>query len=151
MIKIRRGKEADIPAMVALGDTFWQQTSYYKSGVGYDEGQCTILTQNLIKNGIVQVAYDDDRLVGMFLAVVGFIPFNPLAKAATEMVFYVDPDYRKDGLGTRIIKQSENVCRQLGVVYLNMIHLDSVDPEKAEGLYNKLGYYKSETVFTKEV
>ena len=82
---------------------------------------------------------------------IGAIPFSPKAKIATEVVFYVAPEYRKQGLGEKLLKQTENVARQLGVHLLSMVHLDSVSPEKAEALYNKHGYAKSETVFTKEL
>ena len=150
-IKIRRAKTADTAAIVELGNSFWMQTGYFKAGVAYDTDHCVELAEALRVHGISQVAYDGDRLVGLFLGVIGAIPFSPTTQSATEMVFYVDPDYRKSGLGGKIVKQAENVCRQLGVTYLNMIHLDSVDPVKAEGLYNKMGYHKSETVFTKAV
>lgn len=151
MIKVRRAKESDLDAIVALGDNFWQQTSYHKAGVAYDAEHCRHLAETLRTKGIAQVAYDGDKIVGMLLAVIGAVPFSPTVGSATEMVFYVEPDYRKDGLGAHLIKQAENVCRQLGVKYLNMIHLASVDPSKPEALYNKLGFSVSETVFTKEV
>ena len=151
MIKVRRAKESDLDAMVALGDSFWRQTSYHKAGVAYDAEQCRQLADTLRTHGIAQVAYDGDKIVGMLLAVIGSVPFSPTVGSATEMVFYVEPDYRKDGLGAHLIKQAENVCRQLGVKYLNMIHLASVDPSKPEALYKRMGYHTSETVFTKEV
>lgn len=151
MIKVRRAKESDLDDMVALGERFWQQTSYFIAGAAYDTEQCRQLADTLRIHGIAQVAYDGDKLVGMLLAVIGAVPFSPTVGSATEMVFYVEEDYRKDGLGAHLIKQAENVCRQLGVKYLNMIHLASVDPSKPEALYTKLGYHTSETVFTKEV
>lgn len=150
---IRRARADDIKKMVEFGRSFWEQTSYYKeNNIEYDEERTTQLTRSLISDsGIVQVAYDDNKVVGIVLMLVGAIPYQPTAKVATELVFYVHPDYRERGIGHRLLKQSENVAKQLGVHLMSMIHLDSVSPDKAESVYDSMGYKKTETVFTKEL
>lgn len=151
-MKVRRATIDDIDEMVELGRGFWEQTKYYKDGIEYDPIQCAHLTKFLIENdGIVQIAVEDEKIVGLFLAMVNPIIFNPGFKSATEVVYYVHPDYRKGGAGIRLLRQAENVGRQIGLKYLNMVHLDSVDPDRPEALYRKLDYVLNETVFTKEL
>ena len=152
MIKIRRVKETDIKAMFDLSVPFWQQTDFHKeSGIESRFEDVHSLVYFLMAHGIAHVAYDDDKVVGFILAAIGTVPFNSDESLATEIAFMVHPDYRKAGLGARLIKQAENVCRQQGIKYLNMINLESVEPELVESLYISEGYHKTETVFTKEV
>lgn len=141
----------DVADMVEFGQEFWHQTSYYKQGVAYDKQQCAQLTHHLIDNGIVLTAFDDNKVVGLLLMVVGPMPFNPLAIVATEVVYYVSPEYRKGGLGIRFLKKAEAIARAHGVKYVSMIHLDSVEPERAEAVYKRLGYHKTETLFSKDI
>lgn len=152
MVKIKRAKLDDVDAMVTFGEGFWTQTMYYKQGVEYDYPAITALTTNLIETGgIVQVAYDDDRVVGIILMVKGPMPFNPGALVATELVYYVDPEYRNTGVGTQLLQQAENIAKQQEIKFITMIHLDSVQPEKAESVYNSMGYHRNETAFTKDL
>ena len=124
---------------------------YTEGNVEFDLESVSSMVNFLRVNGIVQVAYDEDKLVGFLMAAIGPIPFNFDYTQASEIAFMVHPEYRKTGVGANLIKQAENVCRQQKVRYLNMVNLESVFPEKTEGLYKSQGYFKSETVFTKEV
>jgi len=152
MVVIKRGTEDSIEGMVALGRDFWNETSFHKQhGLEYDPEHCAILFKHLIDAGIVQVAWDDEEVVGYIMFVLGTLPFDINVKIATEMVFYVDPSYQRQGIGNNLIKQAENVAKQLGVKFFSMIHLDSVSPKKAEALYDKHSYNLTETVFTKEL
>lgn len=152
MATIRRARPKDVPTMVKFGRTFWEQTSYYKDqGIQYDAEHIEKMVRQLIDNGIVQIAVDERKLVGIILMVVGPMPFNPSTLAATELVFYVDEDYRDSGVGKQLLRQAEHIAKQLGVTLVSMIHLDTVSPEKAEAVYDQMGYKRNETVFTKDI
>lgn len=151
-MKIARAQKEDVTEMVSLGYKFWKQTAYHKQGFEYDPEQVTKLTEHLLENGVVQIAREPTgKIVGMILLIISTTPFNTNITMATELVFYVDENYRSEGVGMKLIKQAENVAGQLGVKLFNMVHLDSVNPDKPESLYNTAGYKKSETVFTKEL
>lgn len=151
MILPHEATHADVDKMVEFGKEFWHQTSYYKQGVEYDAEQCAALTHHLIDNGIVLVAHHEGEPVALLLMVVGPMPFNPLAIVATEMVYYVSPKFRKGGLGFRMLKKAEGVAKAKNVKYISMIHLASVEPERAEAVYNRMGYHKTETIFSKDL
>jgi GNAT superfamily N-acetyltransferase len=148
---IKEAQQTDVAAMVRFGKSFWEQTSYHAQGVAYSSLSITAMTIKLIETGIVLVAYDGERVIGLMLMVVGPMPFNPSTLCATELVYYVDPDYREGGTGLTLIKQAEKIAASKGVKYVSMIHLDSVVPEKAESIYNTMGYARTETLFTKDI
>ena len=151
-VKIRRAKVKDVPQMLVLGQEFWETTKYFSQGVPYNYDTVHNLTVNLIQGGVVQLAEDSDtqKVVGFILCVIVPFPFNSDYKSATEMAFYVSPDYRASGAGKALVKQAENVCTQLGIKFLTMVEL-STSPKHTGRFYSQLGYQRSETSHTKDL
>lgn len=150
--KVRRAHLDDVPEMVELGEGFWLQTKYYADGIEYSPEDVAHMFSFIIDNdGIAQIAVADGKIVGFLMAIVTPFLFNAEYKSAAEIAYYVHPDYRKGGAGIRLIRQAENVGRQLGLKYLNMVHMDDVNPERPDAVYKKLDYTLNETVFTKEL
>jgi GNAT superfamily N-acetyltransferase len=148
---INEATPKDVAEMVKFGKQFWTQTSYYREGVEYDFEAIRNMTISLIDNGIVLVARHEGAVVGLMLMMVGHMPFNPSTLVATELVYYVDPDYRASGAGQKLLRMAEKIAAKRGVKYISMIHLDSVEPERAEAVYSKMGYSKTETLFSKDI
>lgn len=151
MVKVKRGTSLDIPQMVTLGKEFWESTDYHKMGIPFNPRQSAALATALLDAGIVQVAYDEDRLVGFILMIVAPIPFVATRTAASEMAFYVSPEYRDVGVGKRLMRQAENVAKQLGVSRISLTHLADAEGEKAGEVYVDEGYSPSEISYTKEL
>ncbi|MDJ0764854.1 MAG: GNAT family N-acetyltransferase [Myxococcota bacterium] len=149
MIKVRRGKSEDVPAMVELGEVFWEETPYRE--MDYSGEAAAQAALFLLENGIVQVAQDDEDLVGFILLAVGPIPFTTAGLAASELAFYVAPEKRGDGVGQRLLKQAENVARQQGVRRINMVHLGGEMGDAPTQAYEAQGYREGEVLYTKEL
>jgi GNAT superfamily N-acetyltransferase len=152
-MKVRRGRPEDIEELRVLGREFYEQTSYHASGVKYSPTTVYNLLVALMGDlGIVCVAEDDDgKIVGFILVAVFPVPFNVKVSGATELAFYVTPEAQKTGIGKQLLNKAEQVAKQRGAKFLSMVSLESVDPEKAQALYTKLGYRKNETLFTKDL
>ena len=151
MTIIREASEQDVDRLVEYGRTFWEQTLYFEDGVDYDAGSVIYMTRWLLEEGVAIYAEKAGKPVGLLLAVVGPFPMNNSFQAATEWVFYVDPEVRKEGVGQRLIAFATEILRARGVKYLSMISLANVQPEAAEGLYKSLGFRHTESSFTKDL
>lgn len=151
-MKIRGATLADIPKLVEYGEKFYQQTRHIEEGIPYNPDEVAILCEWLInvKQGFILVL-DDDGVVGFVLVVEAPFPFSPDIRTAQELAYYVDEDYRKTGLGVKLLEHTEKVCKDRGVRYLTMISMESCIPRQAEALYEKLGYSRTETSYTKEL
>ena len=142
----------DVERMVAYGEQFWHQTRYYAQGVEYDIESVTGMTQHLLEEGIVMFAEDGDgAVVALMLVVISPFPMNMHHLAACEWVFYVDPLYRRSGLGAKLIGEAEKLLRERSVKFFTMVSLTNVTPEAANKLYQTLGFEQSETNFTKDL
>ncbi len=148
---IRAATNDDIPAMVVYGDQFWTQTRYFAAGVEYDSE--TVLNQafELIESGVVLMAEDQGRVVGLMLVIIAPFPMNMHYLQAIEWVFYVDPEYRRGGLGVKLIAEAEKRLIEKDVKFFTMVSLTNVTPKAANQLYESLGFEHSETNFTKDL
>lgn len=149
---IRLATSDDVDRLVAYGEQFWNQTRYYAAGVEYDVATVTHFTRYLLDEGVVMYAVDDqDKIIALMLVIIAPFPMNMNHLCATEWVFYVDADYRRGGLGVKLIAQAEQILKHRRVKFFTMVSLANVAPEAANQLYKTLGFEHSETNFTKEL
>ena len=142
----------DIERMVAYGQQFWHQTRYYAAGIDYDVETVTAMTQSLIDEGVAMYAEDrDGNIIALMLVIISPFPMNIHFLAACEWVFYVDPAYRRGGLGVKLIEAAEEILKSKSVKFFTMVSLTNVTPEAANKLYETLGFEQSETNFTKDL
>ena len=142
----------DIERMVAYGQQFWHQTRYYAAGIDYDVETVTAMTQHLIDEGVAMYAEDrDGNIIALMLVIISPFPMNMHFLAACEWVFYVDPAYRRGGLGVKLIQAAEEILKSKSVKFFTMVSLTNVTPEAAHKLYETLGFEQSETNFTKDL
>lgn len=142
---------ADVPKLVAYGQQFWHQTYYFKAGVDYDVDSITAMTEELVENGIVLYAEEDDKVIALMLVIIAPFPMNHNYKIAVEWVFYVDEAYRRTGMGVTLIKAAEAILINKRVKFFSMVSLTGVTPKAANTLYESLGYQHCEATFTKEL
>ena len=143
---------ADIERLVNYGERFWEETGYFEAGVGYDFETVTDMTAQLIDEGVVLYAETQaGEIVALMLVIIGSFPMNRNFTAACEWVFYVDPAYRRGGLGIELLMTAETILKQQKVKFFTMVSLANVTPEAANKLYQSLGFEHSETNYTKDL
>lgn len=152
-VVVKRAKPEHVDQIVDLAEVFWVQTRHHtKHGVIFNRKHVARLAEFLMSgHGIVQIALDDGQLVGMIALMLGPSPVNPGYIIASEVAFYVDPEYRKKGVGKVLLKQAEKVAKQQSVSLMSMVLLQHNSPGVAEEVYAKSGYDEIERVFVKEL
>lgn len=87
---------------------------------------------------------------GAILGVVAPHPFNPRVLIATELFWYVEPEYRASKFSVNLVKQFEDKAKECGARFVFMMAIEHSN-DMAIRLYPKLGYNKLETTFIKEI
>lgn len=150
--KIHAATSEDVDRMVEYGEQFWHQTRYFAAGVGYDVETVTSMTHQLLDEGVVLYAEDrKGEIIALMLLIISPFPMNMHFLAACEWVFYVDPLYRRSGLGAKLIEYAQELLKERRVKFFTMVSLTNVTPEAANKLYETLGFEQSETNFTKDL
>ncbi len=97
---------------------------------------------------VIVTARDDDNLIGYISLILYRHLHYRQVLVSLEDIHYMDPEYRKRGLGSGMIKKAEDVLRGRGVKFATMrtkVHADHGD------LLKELGYSPMETVYGKEL
>lgn len=120
-MKVRRAKEADLPAIVGLIREYYEQSPYL-SAVPMSVDSVTVLTKLLLGDaGIVQVGEIDDGIVGVIIAVMYPFPFNNSHTIATEIVVHAPLGWTK-----ALRAKMEQVAKQRGATFVSRDEINSM-------------------------
>lgn len=153
-MKLRGAKLDDLPELVAHGQEFYKATRYYQDGLPYDPGAVEDLCRKLIteKNaGVIFVITDEDRVVGFILVALFPFIFSPSVIVAGELAYYVEPAYRNRSTARLLLETAEAYCKVRGARYLTMVSMETSNPRPVEKLYERMGFVRNETSYTKEL
>lgn len=143
---IRNATEADLPAVVSMGERFYA-TTHYKDFAAYNPASVEALARMLMDTGILLVA-DDNGPVGMVGLCVAPFAFNADVKAAYEVVWWVNPEQRGGLTGARLLKAIEPAAKDKGCAAIQMLHMSNSPPQAGQ-MYARMGYAHTESSWTK--
>lgn len=146
---VRAATRSDVDAIVAMAERFYAQTSY-AGIVPLVKESAAGLAIVLMDHGVMLVAEQGERVVGMVGLFLEPFTFNVAITVATELVWWVEPDARETGAGMALLAAIEPACRDKGADLIRMMLLHN-SPPHAAALYARRGYVPTEHAFTKEI
>ena len=148
-MKIRGVRDSDVVTLVELGEAFWYSTPLSKV-MPYNAQTVYDLVRHTPDSGFILVADDEGTIAGFVLVLVAPFHFNTDYKAATEIAWYVHPEYRGEGVGESLREAAEAMALTQGATFLSMMLITGTEGEAAaREQYTSQGYTKSEETFVK--
>lgn len=147
---IRNAEAGDIPAIVGMGADFYPHTPYAAAGIPFCPDTVEAIARLMQQSGILLVADNGGRLVGMVGLVLAPFMFNAEFRTAHEVMWWCDPAAQGAGVGKALLAAVEPAARAAGAFSVQMLHLVN-SPPQAAALYERLGYAHTETCYTKRV
>ena len=144
---IREATEEDFPRILDMCESFWKETQF---NVPFDRVHTELMVDMALDHGLLAVL-DVDGVVGFIAGIKGPLLANPDYLAGTELAWWVDPEHRKSKKGVDLMVFIEELARKQNIKYWNMVSMESSNPEVANKIYDRLGYHKSETSWTREL
>lgn len=144
---IRSGDERDIPAIESMSREFWKQTIYNDDE--YCSATVTLMIRMCIDTSMLSVLEIDGEVVGFACGVIGGLLANASVKTGTELAWWVDEKHRRGRNGIALLKHIEGLAKKAGIKYWNMVYMESSMPESIKAIYEKMGYQRSEVVYTR--
>lgn len=145
-MQIRVATEADLPAIVYMGEKFH---AFSADPVPYNRQSAEITARSLMTVGFIMIAEHGADVVGMIGVAVIPLFFNFDAKLAQELMWWVDKDARGSGAAIRLIRAAETEAKARGATRLIMARLAN-SPEHVHQLYDRLGYRAAESMHVKD-
>ena len=143
---IRAGTEADYDAIIAMSEEFWQYTIY-------DEKFCPDTVRGMTalcdEQGLLSVLQVAGQVVGFACGVKGPLLANSEVLSGTEIAWWVDPAHRSGRNGIALLKHIEGLAKKAGIKYWNMAYMQSSMPDTIEAIYERMGYKRTEIIYTR--
>jgi GNAT superfamily N-acetyltransferase len=86
------------------------------------------------------VAEDGDRIIGTMGALSYNHPFKPSVRIAQELFWWVEPEYRKSGIGQKMMDAGEQWAKEIGCSGMVMVTMHGIDHERNGAFYERSGY-----------
>lgn len=143
---IRKATEEDFDDILRLSAEFWLHTQFSEP---FDAEHTRNMVQLAHDHKLLAVVEVDSHIVGFCAGVCAPLMASPHAIAGTELAWWVDPDHRGGKNGIALLQFMEQLAKDAGVKYWTMVTMESSMPEIVGRMYEKMGYQKSETSYTK--
>jgi len=143
---IREAKEDDFDSIIEMSSKFWLETMFDEP---FDPDHTMLMVEMAYDHKLLAVIEVDSEVVGFVAGIAAPTMGSPDAIAGTELAWWINPEHRNNGNGLKLINFIEGLARIAGVKYWNMVAMESSNPRVAEAIYQKLGYFKSETMYTR--
>jgi GNAT superfamily N-acetyltransferase len=136
-INYRKAESADIKILLELVKEFHEHEQ-----IAFDEKVDDDVLSNFLANdslGQLWLIQQESEVIGYLILTLGY-SVEYRGRDAFIDEFYLRPQYRKQGIGTKTLAFAEDACRVLGV---QAIHLEvDFDNPDAHRLYDKIGYQR---------
>ncbi len=104
---------------------------------------------DLIMNNIVFVATDNNKVIGYIAGRINQASGYTINKSAELENMYIDEDFRKHGIGAKLINEFKNVCENQSVKSIKVIA--SYKNEVAISFYKKHLFNNKDVVLTCDI
>lgn len=149
-ITVRPATVEDAPRLVELGRAFFA-FSPYAALADYATERAAASVASVIQIGCGFVAADEDELVGAILGLLAPLWFDPSARVATEMAWWVAPEHRKGTAGIRLHTAFGQWARDRGATHIALSDLVIDGGTPAGELIPRLGYTLVERMHVKRI
>jgi len=145
---IRDATLADEEAIAVMYRQFMAFAPYADVWTATDD-EISATIRHLIEHVKVFVADVDGTLAGCFVAVLSPVWYAPSHKVATEVAWWVAPEYRKGTTAIRLIQAFEQWAIESGASMVSMSNLQVNDNGAVADILGRMGYAMTEQTHTK--
>jgi len=145
---VRHATLSDFPEVCRMARDFHASTEYRQ--IPFDEASCYLLFQSALESDTVFVS-ENGEVNGFILGLPFPCPLNRMVTMVSEMAWWVDPEYRNTSAGIRLLQSLERAAKAYGSMSLTMICLESMEPDKVQGIYERMGYKQTERAFMRSL
>ena len=141
---IRQATKEDLPELLRMGELFFKASGY--SAVGnYNLDKTTRMLESLIELGTLLIG--EGGMLGYVLSEIWMTDVT----VGSELFWWVDEDKRSTGLGLKLIKAAEAAAKENGASYMAMANIESLNSQRMNTLYTRLGYALTELTWTRKL
>jgi len=145
---VREIDSTELPLTVPLAKRFHDQAGFDSE---FSETRFATTLMNALDAGILGAfgMFDGDKLVGLLLGIIG-PQFLVEANLAQELMWWVDPEYRKSLNSVRLVMLFEEWSKMNGASAIVMARFTEADDNRLDNFYRRRGFREIETHYLKK-
>lgn len=143
-LMIRRATLSDLPEIMRMGREFLSLTP-----MGDVEASQEAVAKLIEQLECFLVHERDGKLDAMIAMLVYPHYFNPSVLAAQELFWWCDPEARGKGVAAKLLSAAEGWAREKGAHSVQMLAMESLEPERVGAMYAKRGYVPLERSYVR--
>lgn len=143
---IRKATPQDFDAILDLSAEFWLHTQFTEP---FERDHTLVMVQMAYDHELLAVVDVDGKVMGFSAGIKAPLLGSSQAMHGTELAWWISPQLRGKMHGVRLLEFIERLAIAQDLTYWHMVSMESSMPEYVNGLYERLGYKKSETTWTK--
>ena len=145
---IRPAIFVDIPVLLRMSRDFYSVTNFAEiAPFCYDTMSKFFETLIDKREHVFLVAENADRLAGFTIALIFPAWFNRDVIMGQELLWWIEPDHRKQGTGLELLTALEEAVVEKGAGSFIVASLDNLEPDRLARLYARRGYVPHEHMF----
>lgn len=150
-VRVRDATPDDAPALMRLARAFYD-AALAGGGIPFDARSAARNFVAMMGQRLLIVAEVDGALVGVVGGASGPYLCNDAYHVGSEVLWWVDPPYRKTGAGLALLDAIEERARELGLAKWTMMDLvREGSDDRARKIYELRGYQLRERAYQKDL
>ncbi len=145
-MSVRTTTSVDDPAMLVFARHFYDSLPY--SDIEFDADSCMAWLAVMRRDGVLLLAESDGTPCGFAGGMFSPFIFNISVRVGAELMWWVEPEHRRTGIGAELLLALENAAYTAGARRWSMIALEGT-AERAARLYDRYGYVPHERTYCK--
>ena len=146
MITVRPATKADDPPLIRFGENFYDSLDY--KDIPYCETSAARWFDFMRDLGVLFIALDGIKPIGMAGGVFSKFIFNDAYEVGAELLWWVEPEYRRSGVGAQLLAALENSAYARGAARWSMVAIEAT-ADRVGQIYQRSGYVPTERTYTK--
>lgn len=143
---IRKALESDFESILDMSADFWLHTAFSEP---FERDHTLLMVKMAFDHGLLSVVDINNKNVGFCAGIKSYTMGSTQAWNATELAWWLDPCHRGGKNGVALLLFMEKLVKEQKIKYWTMVTMQSSMPEIVGKMYEKLGYVRSETCYTK--
>ena len=143
---IRDAIEADFEIILDMSEEFWQETQFSEP---LERDHTLLMVKMALDHGLLAVLEVDGLVQGFCAGIKSFSIGTTSCLVGTELAWWINPEHRKGRKGLDLMFYMEQLAEDQGIKYWSMASMETSSPSTANKIYERFGYVKSETLYTK--
>ena len=145
-MSVRHATADDYPALIAFGRKFFDSLAY--ADITYCEASAARWLDIMRAHGVLLISEVDDEPVGMAGGIYSPFIFNDSHKVGAEVMWWVEPEYRRNGIGSEMLQALEDAAEREGLIRWSMMAIED-SAEQVGKIYREAGYTPAERTYVK--